>query len=312
MDLFLNELSLEPQFRTRDEAIEKMDHLLEVLRICSSHGCSSVLRTLGGFLACNLSFGYTVRHWLSDNSVESEKRIRFKGAVTRAPFIEELIGQSEDQSVVIYEFLFEGVSAQGLGAGYLFESPAVSFQGNQRFANDPLRLQVRALSAGNDETSIEEVINLVKVQDVNNRASWIRSRLEREISSGQRIIEMRAEIFPNLIFCEDATRALIGMTGTEQFFHQVCRHLFVLNSYCSNGLTSGISNLSGISWSDESDRTLNNQSLRRRREFADPAGVLRLCSLHTKVTGGNIRIHFFPLSSERKIIIGYIGPHLPI
>jgi hypothetical protein len=122
--------------------------------------------------------------------------------------------------------------------------------------------------------------------------------------------DKRQELFPNLMFCDGAARTLQALSGKEPYFTQICRHLFVLNSFCADWPAQGLIALKEISWSDESSSTLNNDDLRSKREFNCPDGVRRLFTRHTKPTGGNIRIHFLPFSDQGKIMIGYIGPHL--
>jgi hypothetical protein len=151
---------------------------------------------------------------------------------------------------------------------------------------------------------------LTNENQATNRAAWIRERVQKDMADGNIAWEKRSEFFPNLTFCNGAATSLRAFSGREPYFYQVCRHLLILNSFCLSLQTSGMAGLTGIRWSDESERTLNDANLRRMREFNDPDGQRRLFSKHTKPTGGNIRIHFLPFPGESKIMIGYIGPHL--
>ena len=312
MDLVLNELSLRHRSFDRADAIRRMESIIGVLRECARHGCSGVLRTLSGFLACTLCEGYTIRHWMNDNSVEQEKRTRFKTAVTKGPFVDEFTTPEESAGSVIYEFHFGNDAVYGLGVGYLLESPAVSLPGDARFEVDPIKINVSTLDSELRLLSEEkEVCSLTNTNQVSNRARWIRERIQKDIPDGSTAWDKHFEFFPNLIFCDSAAADLRRLSGTERYFYQVCRHLFVLNSFCLNLDQLGMAGLTEIKWSNESDSTLNNDELRRMREFIGPDGNRRLFSLHTKPTGGNIRIHFLPLLGQQRIMIGYIGPHLP-
>jgi hypothetical protein len=252
---------------------------------------------------------------LNDGGVESERRTRFKTAVTKGPFVEEWIAKGEEDGKVLFEFCFEGDRVFGLGAGYLFESPTVSLKGDQRFENDPLRICVLTLNGEGELVSEEkEVCSLVDASQVTARINWIHERIRAEITSGQVAWEKRAEFFPNLRFCLDAAKALQALSGTEPFFYQICRHLSVMNSFCAAWPTGGIdapNAMSEITWSYESVSTINSDRLRGMREFNCPDGLRRLFSPHSKPTGGNIRIHFRPVPEQKQILIGYIGPHLP-
>ena len=288
-----------------------MEYVVAVIHQCARHGGSGALRTLSDFLACSLCAGYTIRDWLKDNSVESEKRTRFKTAVTKGPFVDEWIAGEEQRGALLYEFYFAADRVYGLGAGYLFESPTVSLRGDARFEVDPVTIRVSSLDAQLQFASGDKAVcSLTNVTQVSNRAAWIRERLQRDIANGITAWERHAELFPNLTFCSEAATFLQSLSGSEAYFYQVCRHLLALNSFCAEWPQQGISALSSIRWSDESKSTLNNDVLRKMREFLCPDGQRRLFSLHTKPTGGNIRIHFLVLSQERRIMIGYIGRHL--
>src|SRR5205814_284586 len=155
-------------------------------------------------LACALCTGYTIRHWLDDNSVEPEKRTRFKTAVTKGPFVEEWIARGEEQGALLYEFHFETNRVYGLGAGYLFESPTVSLPGDARFEIDPVRIRVSTLDAQLQLISEERgVCSLTNVTQVSNRADWIRNRLQKDIANGRMAWERHMEFFPSLTFCNE-------------------------------------------------------------------------------------------------------------
>ncbi len=60
--------------------------------------------------------------------------------------------------------------------------------------------------------------------------------------------------------------------------------------------------------SGESEATLNRYS--QERTFRCPDGKERLFERHIKLRFCNWRIHFFPLQ-HGKVIVGYVGRHLP-
>ncbi len=311
MDLFFNELSFAVRSFDRPEAMRRMDAVVEVIRKYAQHGGGGALRTLKNFLGYTLSDGYTVRHWLSDNSVRAEKRTRFKTAATKGPFVEEWLARQEEDGNIVYEFRFGTDLVFGLGAGFLFESPTVSLPGDPRFETDPVTILVSVLNEGGLKTEEKKVCSFTNSGQIAGRLEWMRKRIQQDIVDGSAAWNKHAELFPNLTFCESASDWLKSMTGKEPYFWQVCRHLFILNSFCVEWPMTGVGQLTAISWSDESDSTLNNKSLRSKREFNCPDGQRRLFRLHTKPTGGNIRIHFLLVPEECRIMIGYIGPHLP-
>jgi hypothetical protein len=247
-----------------------MDAVVEVIRKYAQHGGSGTLRTLQGFLACTLSNGYTVRHWLNDNSVLAEKRTRFKTAAAKGPFVEEWIARGQDRGMALYEFRFGTDLAYGLGAGFLWDSPTVSLPGDSRFETDPVMVLVSILDEVEVKTDEKEVCSFTSSEQVTKRGEWIRERIQQEIIDGRTAWDKHNELFPSLTFCENASNSLQSMSGREPFFWQVCRHLLVLNSFCAEWPKQGIIELTGIRWSEESNSTLNNESLRSKREFNCP------------------------------------------
>ena len=311
MDLFLNELSLSYRSFDRADAHRRMKTVVDVISLCAKHGNSGPLRTLRTFLACALCGGYTIRHWLGDNGVPSEQRSRFKTAVSKGPWVEECIEMGEQEGRALFEFHFGTEKVYGLGAAYLTGSPTVSLTGDVRFEVDPVRIRVSKLDTEVLLVEEKEVCSLTTTAQVTNRVNWLQDRLQKDIPDGKVAWEKQTEYFPNLIFCREAGSALRALSGREPYFYQICRHLFVLNSFCAEWPNLGLSALTAITWSEESDSTLNNRRLRAMREFNCPDGERRLFSPHSKPTGGNIRIHFLPLREQKKILIGYMGDHLP-
>jgi hypothetical protein len=86
--------------------------------------------------------------------------------------------------------------------------------------------------------------------------------------------------------------------------------LFELENYCKNW-NAGAFSLEGylIEVSRESQPTLNKYG--KQRTFRCLDGKERLFDWHVKLRLCNWRIHFFPDVRPGKIIIGYVGRHLP-
>jgi hypothetical protein len=181
MDLFLNELSLGYRSFDRADAIRRMNFIVDVISKYAQHGGGGTLRTLPNFLACALTEGYTIRHWLNDNSVRLEKRTRFKTAATKGPFVEEWIKRGEETGAVLYEFHFGADPVYGLGAGYLFESPTVSLPGDTRFEVDPVTIRVTTMDAQRLVTEEEQVCSFTNSEQVTNRVRWVQERIGRDI-----------------------------------------------------------------------------------------------------------------------------------
>jgi hypothetical protein len=62
--------------------------------------------------------------------------------------------------------------------------------------------------------------------------------------------------------------------------------------------------------SGESKNVKNNPKLKKERIFFLPNGTKQFFEKHIKLSGG-FRLHFYPDETQKKIYIGYVGPHLP-
>ena len=78
-----------------------------------------------------------------------------------------------------------------------------------------------------------------------------------------------------------------------------------------NNWQAGYFSLEGYPFeeSGESEPTLNKYG--GERTFLCPDGEERLFERHVKLKECNWRIHFFPEVKTTKVIIGYVGSHLP-
>ncbi len=63
--------------------------------------------------------------------------------------------------------------------------------------------------------------------------------------------------------------------------------------------------------SSESSSVRDNPTLRKLREFYLPSGIRCFFEEHVKLSNG-FRIHFYPNDDNKKIYVGYIGPHLKL
>jgi hypothetical protein len=310
MDLVFNELSAQVAAPTITDSRESMAQLLKVVRQACKYGSSRTLRTTRDLLHQPLARGYLMSQWLNDCKVDIEQRRFFKAIATKAPYLEQILGMEEDNQQAVFEFLHNKERALGLGVALLWESPALSLPGDSRFANDPVAITVRTLDETRETEQQAEVCCLSTVEQVVSRKTWLKARIQRDIRNGSDLWRMRHQLFPQLIFCASTERQITNLHGQEPYFQQVCRHLFVINTHFAEW-TDGPLELQGIAWSEESKETLGHPQYGPTRRFVCPDGVERMFSLHSKPTGGTIRIYFLPIPNTKQAYVGYIGPHLP-
>ena len=134
---------------------------------------------------------------------------------------------------------------------------------------------------------------------------------EIEISTGADIWKYRAELFPNLQFCEAVSDQLQALQTGSLLLPFIKRKLFELEEVSKDWQKQeGAFDLRKITGrkSPESEATLSKYG--QQHTFRCPDGEYRIFSLHVWITQ-SWRLHFFPVVEERRIIVGYIGEHLP-
>lgn len=135
-----------------------------------------------------------------------------------------------------------------------------------------------------------------KVRDVDANSFW----------------ERREQLFKNIIFCKEVQNNLHQIGGT--YLSQIIKKIQELDNYIDKFWKEGdfsyknANSNSALNISPESNKTMNNQTLKNMRMFSLPDGRRECFELHIKT--GNLRFHIFP--ENLKVYIGYIGNHLPI
>jgi hypothetical protein len=310
MDQIFNELSVSSCYVDQYRARLGMEDVIAVSRDLHRRGFSPDIRSREDFSSRHLSTEYTVFQWTIDKTVDNDLRRYFLTHATKSPYVEFLI-REEDTSEELREFLYEDSEALGLGLAHLWESPSLSLCGDARFAKDPVQITQRVLTdEGNLIEQMVEVCTLCRQEQVETRSSWIQDRLQRTVKSGRDLIENSVNVLPHLLFSQNAIDQILLLTGREQYFPEMVRHLFILETAIRDW-QNGVLQLGGLTYSPESESTMKKREFREKRQFLCQDGQVRTFSLHTKIKSANKRIYFFPIPEEWIVHIGYMGDHLP-
>lgn len=143
----------------------------------------------------------------------------------------------------------------------------------------------------------ENTFNAFKITLLNNidfRNLWVKRDL----------------IFPQLTLCGDVEQQ-ISRIGNSNFFNQIVEKLKELNKAVQTWQEGAFSYKAinkhfALTISPESKLTMDNYG--NERKFKLPNGNIEIFELHIKT--GDLRFHFFPNNTDRKVYIGYIGKHL--
>lgn len=310
MRLFLNELSMAHPAPDRAAARDLLVALQKTLHAAALRKLPTVLHTHRDFWQTPLAEGYTFADWQRDPSVERERAQRLRSAAGKAPFLEELHDDADAVRGGLTEALWEGRAGLGIGLATMHDAPVLSLPVTS-FAVDPLPVLVRFVDDQGSTESNEAVCNLHSPASVERRAVWIAMRQQQELASGAEVVRRREELLERLDLTATATGQLLGLRGTEKTFPFVLRHLFALNERArawdgASPFPEGYP----FPCSEESESTL--AQLGHTRTFLCPDGERRVFSWHSKIALEAWRIHFLTVPASRRVLIGYIGKHLPL
>lgn len=310
MDPILNELSLAVQ--TEVSVDQRLSELARILTRMADLGFARVLRTTQEALTIQLANGLTLQGWAAQRGASQEMREArqlLMARLGRAPFVEQLYAAVEGARGKQFEVRFEGRVALGLGAAVLLDSVATSVPGAKAFEVDPLCVELDALDETAFRTTIQRVPHVHGRLHLESQRESLRERVLRRVKSGNELLQRRADMLKHLDFCPRAERDLSALTGSEAWFFEVCRHLAVLNDSVGEWTSGGFDPVD-VTWSFESKATLEHSIYGAQREFNDLSGQRRQFSAHTKLNATAWRIYFLPDAATRRVMIGYVGPHL--
>jgi hypothetical protein len=308
MELPFNELSLEPLASDVYEARRRMETLLATLHAVSASGVTQIVRTLGNFWNRELAPNYGLAHWAEDREVDRVWRQRLKAATGRAPFIEELLAANEDAFGRLAEFKCAGKQAQGLGLAAISSRLALSLP-SQPWECDALDVECHYETDLGASDEVVSVCNLHSAASARSRHEWIRDRLREEFVTGKELVRSREQVLQRIDFTAGAREQLESLTAADPTFPLVVRHLFALHARAAEWTDGPFDHGYAFQCSRDSDQTLHNYGSERTFKCAD--GVSRVFSWHSKISLSAWRIHFIADPTQRRVTVGYIGPHLP-
>ncbi len=308
MDQLFNELSACCCYQSKQSANAGIERMLKLVIEMNKIGYAQQLRTTRDFGQLEIAPQYTIHDWVYDrnNWVDRDFQRRLLTFVAKSPYVEEFLDTSQKE--LVHEFTFDGSNACGLGLAYLWGSCTLSLDGDSRFANDRISLKFYQIDDTRELEEIVQVINLTTLEHISANSKTLRNSFVKEITNGSKLLQQSESLFPNLSFSEKAKKQIEELTGSEQYFQEIVRHIKVLHETMANW-SSGSFDPQGITWNPESVTTLNQYGT--TRQFTCSDGVVRLFSYHSKLVSANKRIHFYPITEQHTLHIGYVGDHLP-
>jgi hypothetical protein len=313
LEMVFNELSLQSPATNIHQARQWMTQFISLATTATRQGVNRVLRTDVNFQMAELAPDYPVIQWRNDREVSREERQFFLSLTTKAPVLADF--PQIEQTALTSDFFHHGGQlpqrALGLGYAYLLEAIAVSLPSAQQWSHPSIQIEYCQIKADETIYSEQVEVNHCCHQDhVITHQDWITKRLQTGVRDGVDLWNRRDSLFPALSFCESTATTIRKFGRGDAMLWPVVRRLFELESYCRNWREGGFEpDQLPCRVSPESQTTLEQYG--EDRTFACPDGVRRVFSWHVRLTPGAWRIHFLPEPSTRRIIIGYVGPHLP-
>jgi len=323
IDMVLNELSLSPPARDKQTARQRMLNLVHTAaELATELQINDDIRVSGGFDETEIAPGYSVYNWLFDKELYPEERQLILTYFTKS----FLLGDWEDTEIKDEKsrsfFFYNEEPAEGLGFAFLLRSLALSVRSDPpdpRWESSSITLKHTWIDKEEDSRKSKEVevFHASKVEHIQELIPWIEERIEELIQTlvrnGNDLWELKEELFPNLEFCEDVRKQLREV-HSEKKLKSIITRLSQLQNYCKKWKSGIFYTIEPPRPGDarrDSPETRKNKQLLEMRKFRCPDGEYRTFIWHVSVEG-NWRMHFFPYDEKPgRMIIGYIGNHLP-
>ena len=316
VSLVFNELSLRRPAPDKHTARKWMTEFVGTLKAAIDHKVT-VLRMRDNFGDLPLSLDYPMGAWFGDNSVSRDERDFVLAYATQYSFIrpydEDL---RDDENFQSGKLAFEGKlgsdKAQGLGFAYLLKGLALSILSEQCWDTAWLNLDCFEWDPEYQKfveksETLRHVARSRHLTDIH--VSWIEERIRASVRTGSELLQRASILFPNLVFCKGARKQIEDSAASSMPLPSVLEHLFELEKL-ANAWEQGEFNYQNIhNASPESPSTLGRFG--QQRSFVCPDGQRRLFSWHLKSLPNPWRIHIQADSRQKKILIGYVGRHLP-
>ena len=262
------------------------------------------------FVTLSICKGYTVNDWLTDETINSNRRQYFRTILGKARKFAK--ADIEDEAKIIYEDSRVDSVGCAFVATYSEKPTVISILTNDFWAKDEIQILLFEL---NDDAEIVEkemtIKNISTQTDISFLEKEEKVSIYNNISSGQDFWERKEELFPNLVFCDSVKKQVYE--DCEKFhIVKVMERLKKIQEYFENEHEYYNPKELGMDARTESDSVKTDNELKNERLFMLPSGKEEYFFDHIGFTGKYTagRIHFLPDVKNKKCYIGYIGRHL--
>lgn len=293
----------------------RIEALAQTIKALDRFGVVRVLRSVRDAADRDLGDGRGLRGWCFDKATSKDAGRLVATRLDKQPYIDGeggLFDDAEGQQAV--EAREGGQMVVALGLAALTDGLVVALVTDARKSGGVRSVELTYIDDDGQRDERVEVVTFTSEKEVTAARQQVKSRVDGALPNGEAIIERIVELFPRLRLGPDARTAIKAMTGREVVFRQLVRHLRALDEGAQRWTDGAYSPLA-VSFSPESDATLNHGKYGPMRDFAMPDGfAFERWSLHTKMTGGNgARMYYRAerIDQHAVVLVGYFGDHLP-
>jgi Txe/YoeB family toxin of toxin-antitoxin system len=180
MEIYFNELSIQPNTQTVEASKEKVMELLSVMKQLRQYDIN-ILRTFEGFYAEDLGSNYSFSSFLNDDTVKRDLKILVQ-SIIRNPCIPEVDSYEAEMFVnTKYDtlnHLTQYVAPEGIAISYINNVPVLSLIDFPYWQNSTLQLRIH--NTNTNAPNLEDVLNISSLASLqsNEFVEWIKSITE--------------------------------------------------------------------------------------------------------------------------------------
>jgi hypothetical protein len=297
------------------KAIEAMPAFIQICLQARNRGFSTILmeeKQGETWFHLPLAEGYFWRDWYEQHKSTEKDQIQgfLQIATDSYPF-------AADAPAFLQATIEWNGKAEhsALRAAAYYQSPLVSFPTKHPWNSSPFPVSLH-LKGKKTEVSLQ---NLYQLEGTEKILDALQKEKDSLLLSVKELIQNASELYPHIVLCENMIQCLQKWSYPEVVFTQTKETLRVLDSFVAKWQTEEALFYSektirefGLNHevSGESDTVKNNPKLKKMRTFFLPDGRKQFFEQHAKLANG-FRLYMYPDMAQKRIYIGYVGPHFP-